>query len=50
MRLGLQISLLTEHELTKIAMAKQIGVRMQVEDELAKVQKTFRPMPLLDRI
>jgi uncharacterized membrane protein len=53
--LDLQISLLTEHELTKIAtllgdMAKQMGVRTQVEDELEQVQQDVAPDAVLDRI
>jgi len=53
--LDLQISLLTEHELTKIAtllddMAKQMGVRTEVEDELEQVQQDVAPDAVLDRI
>lgn len=53
--LDLQISLLTEHELTKIAtllaeMAKQMGVTTQVEDDLEEVQQDVAPDAVLDRI
>ena len=53
--LDLQISLLTEHELTKIAtlltdMAKQIGTRTRVERELQEVQQDVAPDAVLDRI
>jgi uncharacterized membrane protein len=53
--LDLQISLLTEHELTKIAtlladMAKQIGIRSRVEDELKEVQRDVAPEAVLDEI
>jgi len=53
--LDLQISLLAEHELTKIAtllsdMAKQIGVRTQVEGELQEVKRDVAPDAVLDRI
>src|SRR5438874_2674586 len=52
--LDLQISLLTEHELTKIAallsdMAKQMGVRTAVEDELEEVKRDVAPDAVLDR-
>jgi uncharacterized membrane protein len=53
--LDLQISLLTEHELTKIAtlltdMAKQTGTRTRVERELQEVQQDVAPDAVLDRI
>jgi uncharacterized membrane protein len=53
--LDLQISLLTEHELTKIAtlvtdMAKQIGVRTKVEGDLQEVQRDIAPDAVLDKI
>jgi uncharacterized membrane protein len=53
--LDLQISLLTEHELTKIAtllsdMAKQMGVRTKVDRELDEVKKDVGPDAVLDRI
>jgi uncharacterized membrane protein len=53
--LDLQISLLTEHELTKIAtllddMAKQLGVKTKVEGELKEVEKVVAPDAVLDQI
>src|SRR3954465_4404904 len=53
--LDLQISLLTEHELTKMAtllsdMAKQMGVRTAVEDDLEEVKRDVAPDAVLDRI
>ncbi len=53
--LDLQISLLTEHELTKIAtllsdMAKQLGVRTRVEQDLEDVQKDVAPGAVLDHL
>lgn len=53
--LDLQISLLTEHELTKMAallsdMAKQMGVRTAVEGELEEVKRDVAPDAVLDRI
>src|SRR5437868_4362969 len=53
--LDLQISLLTEHELTKIAtllseMAKQMGVRTGVDRELQEVQQDLAPDAVLDQI
>src|SRR5205823_2284155 len=52
--LDLQIGLLTEHELTKIAtllsgMAKQLGVRTEVEGELEEVKRMSLPMRCLTR-
>jgi len=53
--LDLQISLLTEHELTRIAtllvdVAKQMGVKTDVDDELHQVQQDVAPDAVLDRI
>jgi uncharacterized membrane protein len=53
--LDLQISLLTEHELTKMAillsdMAKQLGVRTKVEGEIAEVTRDVAPDAVLDEI
>jgi uncharacterized membrane protein len=53
--LDLQISLLTEHELTRIAallvdMAKQMGVKTDGDDELHQVQQDVAPDAVLDRI
>src|SRR5947199_3159449 len=53
--LDLQISLLTEHELTKIAsllsdMAKQMGIRTPVEGDLEEVKRDVAPDAVLDRI
>ena len=53
--LDLQISLLTENELTRIAtllvdMAKQMGVKTDVDDELHQIQQDVAPDAVLDRI
>jgi len=53
--LDLQISLLTEHELTKVAtllddMAKQLGVKTKVEGELKEVEEDVAPDVVLDQI
>jgi uncharacterized membrane protein len=53
--LDVQISLLTEHELTKIAtvlseMAKQMGVTTKVDRELEEATKDIRPDAVLDKI
>jgi uncharacterized membrane protein len=53
--LDLQISLLTEHELTKVAtllddMAKQLGVKTKVEGELKEVEEDVAPDSVLDQI
>ena len=53
--LDLQISLLTEHELTKIAtllsdIRKHFGVKTRVEDELVEIQKDIAPDAVLDHI
>ena len=53
--LDLQISLLTEHELTKMAtllddMAKAMGVKTRVEGELREIQQDVAPDAVLDEI
>lgn len=53
--LDLQISLLTEHELTKMAnllsdMAKQLGVQTSVHGELEEVMRDVSPDAVLDKI
>ena len=53
--LDLQISLLTEHELTKIAtllldMADHLGVATQVQGELEEVKRDVAPDAVLDEI
>jgi uncharacterized membrane protein len=53
--LDLQISLLTEHELTKMAtllsdMAKQLGVKTKIEGELQEIQQDIAPDAVLDEI
>jgi uncharacterized membrane protein len=53
--LDLQISPLTEHEVTKMAillsdMAKQMGVRTAVEGELEDVKRDVAPDAVLDKI
>jgi len=53
--LDLQISLLTEHELTKLAtllsdVARKMGVRTQVEGELEQVKHDVAPDTVLDAI
>lgn len=53
--LDLQISLLTEHELTKTAkllaeIARQVGVRTPVEEELEEVKQDVAPDAVLDAI
>jgi len=53
--LDLQISLLAEHELTKMAsllsdMAKQLGVRTDVEQEIEDVKRDVAPDAVLDQI
>jgi uncharacterized membrane protein len=53
--LDLQISLLTEHELTKMAvllsdMATQMGIRTKVEKELEQVTRDIAPDAVLDEI
>jgi uncharacterized membrane protein len=53
--LDLQISLLTEHELTKLAtlisdMAKKMGVRTPVEKEMEEIKRDVAPDVVLDAI
>ena len=53
--LDLQISLLAEHELTKIAtllteMARQMGVHTKVEGDLQEIQQDVAPDAVLDRL
>ena len=53
--LDLQISLLTEHELTKMAtlmddMAKKMGVKTRVEGELREIEQDLTPEAVLDEI
>src|SRR3954468_6084026 len=53
--LDLQISLLTEHELTKLAtllsdMARKVGVMTQVEGELEEVQRDIAPDAVMEAI
>jgi uncharacterized membrane protein/uncharacterized protein with PQ loop repeat len=53
--LDLQISLLTEHELTKMAtlmddMTKKMGVKTRVEDELREIEQDVAPDAVLDEI
>jgi uncharacterized membrane protein len=53
--LDLQISLLTEHELTKLAtlvsdVARKMGVTTQVEGELEQVKRDVAPDTVLDAI
>jgi uncharacterized membrane protein len=53
--LDVQISLLMEHELTKIAtllgeMGKKMGVETDIEDELADIQQDVAPDAVLDHI
>jgi uncharacterized membrane protein len=53
--LDLQISLLTEHELTKIAsllsdMTEQIGIRTKVQGDLEEVKRDVAPEAVLDKI
>jgi uncharacterized membrane protein len=53
--LDLQISLLTEHELTKIAtllaeMAEHMGVKTKVQGDLEEVQQDVAPEAVLERI
>jgi uncharacterized membrane protein len=53
--LDLQISLLTEHELTKVAsllrqMADRLDVRPEAEDELDEIAREIAPERVLDQI
>ena len=53
--LDLHINLLTEHELTKLAVliseiAEKLGIRSQAERELQEVKQDVRPATVLDAI
>lgn len=53
--LDLQVSLLSEHELTKLAallsdIAQHLGVETQVQEELEDVKRNISPEAVLDRI
>lgn len=53
--LDLQVSLLAEHEITKLAvlvakMASTMGVRAENDDELDEIQQDVAPTAVLDRI
>ena len=53
--LDLQISLLAEHEITKLvtlvsAIAERIGVRSEVDDELDEITQDVAPEAVLDEI
>ena len=53
--LDLQISLLAEHEITKIAtlvsaMAERMGVRTEVDEELDEITQDVAPEAVLDEI
>ena len=53
--LDLHVSLLTEHELTKLvelvtAMAERMGVRVEGDEELAEIQQNVAPEAVLDEI
>jgi uncharacterized membrane protein len=53
--LDLQISLLTEHELTKLAtlleeMARKMGVETKVEGELSEIKRDVAPESVLDAL
>jgi uncharacterized membrane protein len=53
--LDLQISLLAEHEITKLvtlvsAMADHMGIRTDVDDELQEIQQDVAPEAVLDEI
>jgi len=53
--LDLQISLLAEHELTKLAtvvdaMAKHLGVKTDVDPELDEIKQDVAPEAVLDEI
>jgi uncharacterized membrane protein len=53
--LDLQISLLAEHEITKLAklvaaMAERMGVRVEGDEELAEIQQNVAPEAVLDEI
>jgi uncharacterized membrane protein len=53
--LDLQISLLAEHEITKLAklvaaVAERMGVRVEGDEELAEIQQNVAPEAVLDEI
>jgi len=53
--LDLQISLLAEHEVTKLAalvseIAKRLGVETEVDDELREIKRDVAPEAVLDEI
>ncbi len=53
--LDLQISLLAEHEITKLAtlvsaIAEHIGVQTEVDEELGEIQQNVAPEAVLDKI
>jgi len=53
--LDLQISLLTEHEITQLVklvpdMAQHAGIRTQAEEELEDVKRDVAPDTVLDKI
>jgi uncharacterized membrane protein len=53
--LDLQISLLTEHEITKLAaliaaMAEKMGVHTSADGEVEEIKRDVAPEPVLDRI
>jgi uncharacterized membrane protein len=53
--LDLQISLLAEHEITKLAtlvaaMAERMGIRVDGDEELAEIQQNVAPEAVLDEI
>jgi uncharacterized membrane protein len=53
--LDLQISLLAEHEITKLAtlvaaMAERMGIRVEGDEELEEIQQNVAPEAVLDEI
>jgi uncharacterized membrane protein len=53
--LDLQISLLAEHEVTKLAalvseIGKRLGVETEVDDELREIKRDVAPEAVLDEI
>ena len=53
--LDLQVSLLAEHEITKLAtlvsaMAEHMGIRTEVDEELGEIQQNVAPEAVLDEI
>jgi uncharacterized membrane protein len=53
--LDLQISLLAEHEVTKLAtlvsaMAERMGIRTEVDEELGEIKQDVAPEAVLDEI